>query len=58
MKDQAEPALSVGDSQSITIQLPNRIVIRTEKYAMESGNTITGVMIEALDTSLRSQNLY
>lgn len=58
MRDQTEPAPSDGDFQPITIQLPNRIVKRAEKYAKESGYTITGIVIEALDTFLRSQKVY
>lgn len=58
MKDQAKPAPSISDTQAITIQLPNRIVQRAERYAKENGNTITGVVIEALDTFLRNQDLY
>ena len=59
MKDQPELAtLSVGDIQTITIELPNRIVKRVEKYANENGDTINGVVIEALDMFLRSQNSY
>jgi hypothetical protein len=57
MKDQAKPALAVGDTQQITIQLPNRIIERAEKYGKENGNTITGVVIEALDTFLRGQDV-
>lgn len=55
MEDPAELAPSFGDPQLITIQLPKRIVERAEKYAKENGNTITGIVIEALDTFLRSQ---
>ena len=58
MTDHPKPAPSVSDTQAITIQLPNRIVERAEKYAKENGNTITGVVIEALDTFLRNQDLY
>ena len=58
MKDQDQPAQAVSDTQEITIQLPNRIIERAEKYGKENGNTITGVVIEALDTFLRGQDLY
>lgn len=57
MKDQAEPASKPGASQTISIQLPNRIVKRAEKYAKEHGDTITGVVIEALDTFLRRRDV-
>ena len=58
MKDHVKPAQTVDDTQRITIQLPNRIIERAEKYGKENGNTITGVVIEALDTFLRSQEVY
>lgn len=58
MKDHAEFALPDGDTQQITIQLPDRIVERAEKYVKEKGNTITGLVIEALDAFLRSQDVH
>ena len=58
MKDLTKPAQAVGDTKRITIQLPNRIIERAEKYGKENGNTITGVVIEALDTFLRGQDVY
>ena len=58
MKDQTKPVPSVSDTQSITVQLPNRIIERAAKYAKENGNSITGVLIEALDTFLRNQDVY
>ena len=39
--------------QQITIHLPSRMAERVEKYASENGNTVTGMVIEALDTFLR-----
>ena len=57
MKNPAKSAPSVGDTRQITIQLPNRIIERAEKYGNENGNTITGVVIEALDTFLRGQDV-
>jgi hypothetical protein len=56
MKDQAKPAPAAGDTRQITIQLPVRIIERAEKYGNENGNTITGVVIEALDAFLRGQD--
>ena len=55
MTDQPKPAPSVSDTQAITIQLPNRIVERAEKYANENGYIFTGMVIEALDAFLRNQ---
>jgi len=55
MNDQAEPAQKSGATQTIAIQLPTRIVERAEKYAKKNGDTIAGVVIEALDAFLRGQ---
>ena len=52
-----KPAPSAGNSQPITIQLPNRIIERADKYARENNDTITGVIIEALDSFLRRQEI-
>ena len=57
MNDQAEAAPKSGDTQTISIQLPNRIVERAEKYAKENGDTLTGVVLEALDTFLRRRDV-
>jgi hypothetical protein len=57
MKDQFKTTCGPKDTQQITIHLPIRLAERAEKYAKENGNTITGVVIEALDTFLRGKNL-
>jgi hypothetical protein len=41
------------DTQQIIINIPCQLALRAEKYATETGNTITGVVIEALDALLR-----
>ena len=41
------------DIHQIVINIPCQLALRAEKYAIETGNTITGVVIEALDTLLR-----
>jgi hypothetical protein len=53
MDDQCEPIICTDDTQLITMHIPCRLVERAEKYAIENGNTITGVVIEALDAFLR-----
>jgi hypothetical protein len=58
VKDPAKPTPAFGNTQQITIQLPNRIIERVEKYGKENGNTITGVVIEALDSFLRGPDVY
>lgn len=45
------------DTQSLTIQLPCQLAKRAEKYAKETGNSITGVVIEALDALLRGRKV-
>lgn len=57
MKEPSSPIFCTNDSQPITIQLPCRLAERAEKFANESGYTITGVVIEALDSFLRGQNV-
>ena len=57
MKDQSESISNPEDIQQITIHLPSRLAQRAEKYAKENGDTVTGVVIEALDTFLRGQKL-
>jgi hypothetical protein len=37
----------------LTIQIPPRLAKRVEAYAKETGNTLTGTVIEALDIFLR-----
>jgi hypothetical protein len=41
-----------NDTQQFIINIPYRLAERVEKYAKDSGDTITGVMIGALDTFL------
>jgi hypothetical protein len=44
-------------TQPITIQLSCRLAERVDKYARETGNTVTGVVIEALDALLRGRKV-
>ena len=53
MNDQSKTVSSPDNTQRITILLASRLAERAEKYAKENGNTVTGVVIEALDTFLR-----
>lgn len=54
MNDQPGPIVCSDDTQQITVDLPCRLAQRVEKYAMEHGDTITGVVINALDLYLRT----
>lgn len=40
------------ETQQIVINIPCQLALRAEKYAIETGNSITGVVIEALDALL------
>jgi hypothetical protein len=40
------------DSEAIVINIPCRLIERVQKYADEHGNSVTGVVIEALDALL------
>ena len=57
MDDQCDPIICTDDTQLITMYIPCRLAERAEKYANENGNTVTGVVIEALDAFLRGQKV-
>ena len=57
MSDRSDTATCTDDTQQFTINLPCRLAQRAEKYAQENGNTVTGVVIEALDTFLRGKQV-
>ncbi len=55
MNDKSNLTSCPDDTKQITIHLPCRLAERVDKFARENSNTITGVVIEALDTFLRNQ---
>jgi hypothetical protein len=57
MNDPSYPVDCDSQTQQLTIHLPCRLAKRVERYANENGNSVTGVVIEALDTFLRSKKL-
>jgi hypothetical protein len=57
MDDQPDFSECSDDTKQITVHLPCKLAERAERYANENGNTITGVVIEALDTFLRGDKL-
>ena len=57
MKSQSPAGACSDDTQQITIYLPCRLAERVNKYAKENGNSMTGVVIEALDFLLRSRKV-
>jgi hypothetical protein len=57
MNDQPDLSDCSDDTKQIMVQLPCRLAERAERYAKDNGNTVTGVVIEALDTLLRSKKL-
>ena len=52
MPDKTISDQCADDTQQIVINIPCQLALRAEKYATETGNTITGVVIEALDALL------
>jgi len=40
------------DTELIVVNIPCRLIERAQKYADEHGNSVTGVVIEALDALL------
>lgn len=57
MNDQLDHTDCSDDTKQITVYLPCKLAERAERYAKDNGNTVTGVVIEALDTFLRGQKL-
>jgi hypothetical protein len=57
MSDRSDTVSCSDDTQQITIHLPCRLAERAKKYAKENGNTVTGMVIEALDTFLRGRKV-
>jgi len=52
LSDKSEPTKCSDDIEQIVINIPCRLIERAQKYADENGNTVTGVVIEALDALL------
>jgi hypothetical protein len=52
MPSKPESGKCDDDTEPIVINIPCRLIERAQKYADENGNTITGVVIEALDALL------
>ena len=57
MNDKLDHTNCSDDTKQITVHLPCKLAERAERYAKDNGNTVTGVVIEALDTFLRGQKL-
>jgi hypothetical protein len=57
MSDPSDEVVCTDDTQLFTIHVPCRLAERAEKYAKDNGYTVTGVVIEALDTFLRGQKV-
>ncbi|BBO79702.1 hypothetical protein DSCO28_02680 [Desulfosarcina ovata subsp. sediminis] len=57
MTDRSDTTTCTDDTQQFTIQLPCGLAKRIEKYAQETGNSNTGVVIEALDALLRGRKV-
>jgi len=48
----SKPIKCSDDTEQVVINLPCRLIERAKKYADKNGNTVTGVVIEALDALL------
>ena len=57
MEDQSIAKACSQETQKITIDLPCKLAERAERYAKATGNSVTGVVIEALDTFLRGKKM-
>ena len=57
MTNRSDAVTCADDTQQLTIHLPCRLAERVDKYAKENGNTVTGVVIEALDALLRGRKV-
>ena len=57
MNEKPNLAKCTDNTKKITVHIPCKLAERAERYAKENGNTITGVVIEALDTFLRGEKL-
>jgi hypothetical protein len=57
MDDQDNANECSEETQKITIDLPCKLAERAERYAKDNGNTVTGVVIEALDAFLRGKKM-
>ena len=57
MQNPYKATTSSAETKQITIHLPCQLAERAERYARDNGNTVTGVVIEALDTFLRGEKL-
>ena len=56
MKNESTTDQCSDQIQEFKIQIPCRLAERVEAYAAANNATITGVVIEALDTFLREPN--
>jgi hypothetical protein len=52
LPSKSESSKCDDDSEPIVINIPCRLIERVQKYADEHGNSVTGVVIEALDAFL------
>ena len=52
MEEGTKPIECSDDTEQVVINIPCRMIERVKKYAGEHGNTVTGVVIEALDELL------
>ena len=54
MEEHPDPIVCSDDTEPITVNIPCLLAQRVQKYAKEHGDTINGVIIDALDLYLRT----
>ena len=52
LPNESDSIKCVDDTEPFVLNIPCRLIERAQKYADEHGNTVTGVVIEALDALL------
>jgi hypothetical protein len=53
MDEHPDPIICSDDTEQITVDIPCLLAQRVQKYALENGDTVGGVVIDALDFYLR-----
>ena len=46
----------LNPTDSLTVELPCRLIDRLKRYVRENDTTVSGLMIEALDSFMRQQD--
>jgi len=57
LTDKSDPIKCSDNTEQVVVNIPCRLIERAKKYADEHGNTVTGVVIEALDALLGGRTI-